>query len=166
METPRTIVRDAAIVLALSAAAAAAVNAIRPDGLPWVADRAYETLVPCPEPLGEVDPVEPGDPAVADARTLLIDARGDADRRAWSHPRAVAVPFDWLDPVPDDRVQELIRTRARRVVVYGDGGDPDSGRELARELAGRGMRNVGFVPGGADALRRSAAPNAGEGGAR
>ncbi len=38
------------------------------------------------------------------------------------------------------------------MVVYGDGGDPDSGEQLARELAGKGIRNVGFVRGGAPAI--------------
>ena len=167
METPRTIVRDAVIVVALSVVVAAAFNAIRPDGLPWVADQEYETLIPCPEPLGEVDPVAPNDPGIAHERTLLIDARDDAARAAWSHPRAIPVPFDWLEPVPDDKVKELIRTRAGRVIVFGDGGDPDSGRELARELAGRGMRNVGFVEGGAPALQGpSNTPGTGEGGAQ
>lgn len=163
METPRTIVRDAVIVVALSVAAAAAFNAIRPAGLPWIADREYETMVPCPEPLGEVDSVAPNDPGIHHERTLLIDARDDDARAAWSLSGAVAVPFDWLEPVPDGKVRELVRTRAGRVIVFGDGGDPDSGRELARELAGRGMRNVGFVRGGAPALRTS---SAGEGGGR
>ncbi len=166
METPWTIVRDAAIVVALSVVAAFAYNAIRPDGLPWIADQEYETLIPCPEPLGEVDPVDPNDPGIESDRTLLIDARDEAERREWSYERAVPIPFDWLEPVPDDKIKELIRTKAGRVVVFGDGGNPDSGRELARELAGRGMRNVGFVTGGATALRKAAHPDAGEGGAQ
>jgi hypothetical protein len=39
------------------------------------------------------------------------------------------------------------------VVVVGDGEDPDSGRELARELAGKGLKNMAYVTGGAPALK-------------
>jgi hypothetical protein len=38
-------------------------------------------------------------------------------------------------------------------VVFGDGSSPDSGQEMARELAGRGMVNVFFVDGGWSAVR-------------
>jgi hypothetical protein len=41
-------------------------------------------------------------------------------------------------------------------MVFGDGQDPDSGEQLARELAGRGIRNVRFVQGGAPALAATA----------
>ena len=39
------------------------------------------------------------------------------------------------------------------MVVYGDGLEPDSGEELAKEIAGKGIRNVSFVQGGVKALR-------------
>ncbi len=44
-------------------------------------------------------------------------------------------------------------SNAARVVVFGDGRVPDSGREMARELAGRGMVNVFYVEGGWEAAR-------------
>jgi hypothetical protein len=44
------------------------------------------------------------------------------------------------------------------VVVFGDGGDPDSGEQLARELAGAGIRNVVFVAGGAPRLQAATLP--------
>ncbi len=66
------------------------------------------------------------------------------------------MPYDWLDPVPETVLRELARSiaasRATRVVVYGDGGRPDSGEHLGREISGRGIRNVAFVRGGAAAL--------------
>lgn len=129
------------------------VNALRPAGIPLVAQKEYEILVPCPEPLGEVFPMEPA--RLSEEGTLIIDARESEDFAQWHWPAAMNVPFDFLDPVPDDTVARLIRTGARRLAVYGDGGDPDSGRELARELAGRGARNVHFVPGGAPRLMDS-----------
>ena len=38
------------------------------------------------------------------------------------------------------------------MVVYGDGGDPDSGEQWAALLSGAGIKNVVFVKGGAPAL--------------
>ena len=72
-------------------------------------------------------------------------------------PGAINVPFDWLDPIPDARLAELVRaiaaSRATRVVVYGDDERPDSGEHLGREISGRGIKNVSFVRGGAPALQ-------------
>jgi len=148
----KSLIRDTLVVLLLSGLVAVAVNLFRPNPLPWVADQDYETMVPCPEPLGEVDEITVESDIILDDKTLLIDAREKDEFELGSVPKAVSVPFDWLDPVPEEKVAELVKTRAARVVVFGDGLDPDSGRELARELAGRGMRNVSFVKGGAKAL--------------
>jgi len=144
------------VVVALSGVVAAVVNGIRADGLPWIATEPYEVFVPCPEPLGEVDPVPASDPLVHDARTLRVDARDAAAFAAWHLPDARHVEFDWVSPVPDAVLKQVAASGAAAVVVYGDGGDPDSGRELARELAGRGIRNVRFVSGGAGALKGGA----------
>ncbi|MCU0290492.1 MAG: rhodanese-like domain-containing protein [Thermoanaerobaculaceae bacterium] len=154
----RTLV-EAALVAAVSAGVALAVNTLRPNGLPLLARTPYEVLVPCPEPGGEVTPVAPDDPAVGSSHTFRIDARTPAEALAGPRlPGAVHVPFDWLDPIPDARLAELARaiaaSRATRVVVYGDGGHPDSGEHLGREISGRGIKNVSFVRGGAPALQR------------
>ena len=45
---------------------------------------------------------------------------------------------------------------ARKVIVYGDGDDPDSGRQLADAISGKGVKNVFHVRGGADALKNRA----------
>jgi rhodanese-related sulfurtransferase len=147
--------REAAVVAALAACAGLAFNAIRPGGLPLFAAAPYETMVPCPEPGGEVAAVEPSE-ARAGGGTLLIDARDVAAFAAGTVPGALNVPYDWLDPTPEESLRALARsvaaTGARRVLVYGDGGRPDSGEHLARELSGRGIKNVSFVRGGAPAL--------------
>ena len=109
--------------------------------------------MPCPEPGGEVTPIPPADIRWGDVRELLIDARPPGPFVEWHAVDAINVPFDFLDPVPDETIAALVATRSRRVVVYGDGQTPDTGEELARELSGRGMRNVHFVPGGFSALR-------------
>lgn len=152
MGVARTIV-EAAVVVALSAGAAAIANAVREDPLPWVATQEYAVHVPCPEPAGEVTAIRAGDPLIRDGRTLVIDARDETAFREWHLPGARRVEFDWVSPVPGAALADVAASGAAAVVVYGDGGDPDSGRELARELSGRGIRNVHHVDGGAPALR-------------
>ncbi|MBN1336703.1 MAG: rhodanese-like domain-containing protein [Deltaproteobacteria bacterium] len=148
-----TLVRDAGIVVAISTVAAFSVNALRHDGIPIVAKEPYRILVPCPEPGGDVIPLAPADVRWGDAADLVIDARPVAEAGSWSAPGAQNVPFDYLDPVSDDKLSDLLSTRCDRVVVYGDGDRPDSGEELAREISGHGVRNVHFVPGGVAAVR-------------
>jgi hypothetical protein len=156
MSGARRIVGEALAVTAASTLLALAFNALRPGGLPLVARTPYETLVPCPEPGGPVAELDPADVAIASPRSFVLDARGAEDYRARHLPGAVNVPFDWLDPVPEAVLLDLARAIAAsgaiRVVVYGDGGRPDSGQHLGREISGRGIRNVGFVRGGAPAL--------------
>jgi len=149
----KTIVLDALIITALSAITALVVNSVRTEGLPLVASEEYELFVPCPEPLGEVEAVDPGDPLVTGRRTVLIDARTLAEYERWHFEGARNMEFDYILPVSDDAVRELAASGAATIVVYGDGMDPDSGHEMARELAGRGLRNVHYVKGGAQALR-------------
>jgi rhodanese-related sulfurtransferase len=148
--------REATVVALAASVLALAVNAVRPGGLPLVAGAPYEVLVPCPEPGGPVMALEPGEAARGSARTFLIDARDGAVFATGHLPGAVNVPYDWLDPVPEAVLRELARSiaasRATRVIVYGDGGRPDSGEHLGREISGRGIRNVAFVRGGAAAL--------------
>jgi hypothetical protein len=150
------VLRDAALISAVCAALAIGVNAVRGDGIALVADQPYQILVPCPEPLGEVDPLAPAEALASDAESLLVDARDAAAFAAWHLPAARHVPFDWLDQTPAATVDALAASGARRLIVYGDGAEPDSGRELARELAGRGLRNVYYVEGGAPALKAAA----------
>jgi hypothetical protein len=140
----------AATVLAL------AVNLVRPASLPLIASIPYQTLVPCPEPGGPVEAMTPTDPELASSRTFLVDARPAEDFVRGHLPRAVNLPYDWLDPVPDDVLRTLAEaiaaSRATRVVVYGDGGRPDSGEHLGREISGHGIKNVQFLVGGAPAV--------------
>jgi rhodanese-related sulfurtransferase len=153
---PARTLREATAVALAASLLALAVNAARPAGLPLVARAPYEVLVPCPEPGGPVAALEPGAAAPGSARTFLIDARDGAAYAAGHLPGAVNVPYDWLDPIPETTLRELARSiaasRATRVIVYGDGGRPDSGEHLGREISGRGIRNVAFVRGGAAAL--------------
>lgn len=152
--TLMVVFRDALLVVVVSAALALGVNGLREDGIDLVASQAYEVYVPCPEPLGEVTSLSPTDPRIGAARTVLVDARGEEEYRQWHHEGSVHMAFDYLEPVPMESVKRLAGSGAAAVVVYGDGDDPDSGREMARELAGRGLRNVFYVEGGAGALKQ------------
>ncbi len=145
------VVRDAVIIGGFFALLGLAVNLLRSDGLALVAEQPYEILVPCPEPLGEVFPADPSELAMEGS--LVIDARYPEDFQEWHYSGAMHVQWDELDPVPKEIVADLIKGGAKRIIVYGDARDPDSGRELARELAGRGARNVFFIEGGAPRLQ-------------
>ena len=149
-------IAEACVIVVCSTLAALAVNALRPHGLPLIARAPYQTLVPCPEPGGPVTAIEPTSPEVRSPRSFVIDARSPEEFAAGHLPGAVSVSYDWLDPVPDDRLAALARavasSGATRVVVYGDGGRPDSGEYLGKEISARGIKNVRFIRGGAPAL--------------
>jgi hypothetical protein len=132
------------------------VNQLRPAGLELIAGQPHQVLVPCPEPGGPVEAIEADDPRLTAPETFLVDARTRIEFEQNHVDGAVNLPFDWLDPVPEDELARLAEraaaSRARRVVVYGDGGNPDSGEHLGREISGRGIKNVFFVAGGAPKL--------------
>ena len=155
---PLRIVRDAALIAFGSAAIALAVNALRREGIPLVQHKEYEILVPCPDITGDVLELDPSDPSVSDRSAMVIDARARVDFDKWHLPSAVSIPYDYLEPTSEQQVRRVISSKAARVVVYGDGENPDSGRELGKELAGKGVRNVAIVRGGAPALRTRETP--------
>ena len=150
-----SVIRDAVIVTVLGAAIALAFNALRDDkDIPLVAEREYEILVPCPEHEGKpARPLTPAELRPNEEGLLLVDARDDEAFRAWHLPGAMSIPYDYLEPNPEER--KILSTRARKVVVYGDGDNPDSGQQLANAISGKGVKNVFYVRGGAPALREA-----------
>jgi rhodanese-related sulfurtransferase len=154
------ILKTAVIVTLLSALVSFAVNVIRPDGLPFFAEEDYEILVPCPEPGGEVFEISPNDAARSSEGTFIVDARSKSEYEAWHFEDATNLTFDYLDPVPKADLESLARaianSRAKKVVVYGDGSVPDTGEQLGKELSGNGIKNVFFVKGGVTALKNAA----------
>jgi hypothetical protein len=157
LPSARVAARDALVVLVACAAVGAATNALRPDGIAFVQRSAYEILVPCPEGSGDVQAIAADDSAVWEARTLLVDARSTAEHERWRPDQALSVPFDYLEPTSPELVRRIASSGAAQVVVFGDSGDPDTGEQLAREIAGKGIRNVRFVKGGAPLLEKAAA---------
>jgi rhodanese-related sulfurtransferase len=154
---PRVVVRDAVVVVAACALVGSIWNLVRPHGIPFIQKEDYQILVPCPEGGGEAPGMAAEDPVIWESRTLLVDARPAADYARWHPPNARHLAFDYLEPAPKDEVGKIASSGAARVVVFGDGGDPDSGEQLARELAGSGIRNIFFVQGGAQSLEAAAA---------
>ncbi len=153
----RTIARDAALTLLVSAAIGVVLNLVRPHGIPFVQKTDYQILVPCPEGTGDAPAIAADAPELRDKRTLLVDARPAVDHAKGHLPGAISLPFDYLEPAPPVQVRKIASSGASQVVVFGDGGDPDTGEQLARELAGSGIRNIFFVAGGAPALETSSA---------
>jgi rhodanese-related sulfurtransferase len=147
------VARDSLAIVVFCSVVALAVNMARARPIPLVARQPYRILVPCPVAAGHADEIAPTDSVLRAHETLLIDARSSSEYQTWHIEKALTMPYDFLDRIPDSRVRTVVESGASRVVVYGDGGDPDSGRELARELASRGIRNVGYVKGGAPALQ-------------
>jgi hypothetical protein len=151
-------VRESLLVVSIAAVVGLAVNSfLNPNGIPIIAERQYEVLVPCPEPGGKVTPVEVIESQTSSERVFWLDARSEEDFNRWHHAQAANVAYDYLDPTPSHIIEELARniarSKAQRVFVYGDGDDPDTGEQLAREISGKGIRNVFFIKGGAPALR-------------
>ena len=147
------------MVVVLAAILALIVNEMRTDGIVLVAKEAFEIFVPCPEPMGEATAINADAALVRDPSSLLIDVRSREEHDTWHLPGSLNQPFDWL--VEQDQINREAAEVARavapsgkhHVVVYGDGGDPDSGRHWAALLSAAGIKNVVFVSGGSDALR-------------
>ncbi len=157
------VLRDALLITLACALVATAINAwFHPRGIPFIAPRSYEILVPCPEPGGPITAMASDDPRLGTKETFRIDAREAKAFALWHLPGATNVTYDYLDPTPKALMKKLARhaasSRAQRVAVYGDGDDPDSGEQLAKELSAYGIKNVFFVKRGARALRKKARP--------
>ena len=152
-----TVVRDALLTVAGAAIIAVTVNLVRSDSLPFVAKEAYDILVPCPEPGGDAVAMTPEDEALRRKSTFVVDARDKSDFAVWHYPNALNLTYDYLDPTPNADIEALAKaiakSRASLVAVYGDGDEPDTGEQLAKEISFKGIKNVHFIKGGAPSLK-------------
>ncbi len=149
------LIFDALILASVCTLIALLTNSVRDDGLPLVAQKAYQILVPCPEVLGEATSIAAGDLDLSAKGCLVLDARAKADYDEWHIDSAWHVPYDFLTPVKPEVISKIASSGSKQVVVYGDGADPDTGEHLAKELSAAGIRNVGFISGGASALKKA-----------
>jgi hypothetical protein len=151
------VLRDAVIITGMSFTAGLLVALVHPEAIPFIADQEYELFVPCPEPGGEVTPVQADAPVLLGDDTFIVDARSREEFQTWRFREAVNVPYDYLEPTPRETLQDLakaiVHSQAKRVVVYGDGETPDTGEQLAKEVSGHGIKHVLYVKGGAPGLR-------------
>ncbi len=159
MKTYLIILRDAVIICLIMAAAGILINAARPDGLPFIAEKPYDIFVPCPETLGTVEMINVDDPSLTDGKSFIVDARTQEDFDTWHFDGAFLITYDYLEPISEDELKNvtlnIINSGKERLIVYGDGDGKQgsTGYELGRELAGHGIKHVYVVDGGADKLR-------------
>jgi rhodanese-related sulfurtransferase len=154
------MIRDALLVLIIATTLALGSNAFREDGIPLVAKEEYTILVPCPNPMGTATAIDADDPIIKEPSSLLIDVRSQKEFDEWHLPQALNQPYDWLAELDEvnrkaaEVAKSIARSRKSHVVVYGDGGNPDSGKYWAASLSASGIKNVVFISGGANALHR------------
>lgn len=146
--------RDAVVTVAICTAVAPIVNAIRPDGIPFIQKSNYEIFVPCPEPMGEAKVMSPFALYNTEGENFIVDARSKQEYDTWHYPGAINIHFDYLFPVGTCSLKKIASSGAKMVIVYGDGLDPDSGEELAKELSGNGIKNIFYIEGGAPLIKR------------
>ena len=109
----REAFRDAVLVTVGASLVGLLSNLVRSEPIPFFAEQPYEILVPCPEPGGAVTVMEPDETLLVAPETFLIDARSEEDHDAWRLRDAVNVPFDYLDPTPEEVMEDLARRTAR-----------------------------------------------------
>jgi len=155
----RRVLLDACLIVVFGALCGICSNLFRSaERIEWVQHKPYDIVVPCPEPVGRATAIAPNHAKLLEFTTLVMDARSPEEFAEWHLPGAINVPFDWLGPPVQAEVEQLAKrvaaSHSAQLVVYGDGDNPDSGREWARLLAGGGIRNIAYVEGGAPALRK------------
>ncbi len=159
MKTFLRIVIEACVICLIMAIIGIVINAIRSDGLPFIADKPYEIFVPCPETLGKVEMIAASDPRLQNGKSFIVDARSEEEYNVWHYEDAISITYDYLDPIPEEELKNItlniINSGKERLVVYGDGdgSQGSTGYELGRELAGHGIPQVFVVEGGAEGLK-------------
>ena len=148
----KKMVRMALWTLGIILAAAGAgllFNLVNPRGIPLVSRQPYDIYVACPkedEAAGikkmsakELNQMRIGGVAIIDARPCELYREGHL-------PGALSLPYDPLF-CPDRATVEILKTRGKVVVVYGDA-KSGNGISLARELHREGVPMVAHLEGG------------------
>ncbi len=156
---------EAALITAAVSIAALLINLIHPNRIPYFASEEYETMVPCPVQEGHVTPLAAAKVRTDQKSVLFVDAREEAEFAQWHLPGALRLTYDFLDPIPKTKLQNMAKRiaakRATQLIVYGDGANPDTGKLLGIDISASGINNVFFVKGGAAALKNTMSKSVG-----
>jgi len=136
------------LIILLACFSAISYNYFRLNGIQWIRQEPYNIFVPCPESMGEVVEYKLKDILNEPQRYHIIDARPKNEYVNQHYIGSINIPFDYLVPIPSSCLKRLAKIKGKKIAVYGDGLDPDSGKELALEISGKGIKNVGYVYGG------------------
>lgn len=149
---------EAVLIVAAASAIALVVNIFHPERIPWFAAENYETMVPCPIKEGHVTVLKATTAELSHAGVLVVDAREKMEYDQWHYPNALLLTYDFLDPIPEEKIQAMAKRiaseRATRVIVYGDGAAPDTGKLLGIDISAAGINNVFYIKGGATSLKK------------
>ncbi len=145
---------QALCLLALAALLAAAVNAWRPEGLPWRKDWTAAKMAAFAA-LGTVDVPQAYD-LWHRGEALFVDARSPEGFASGHIPGAVSVPFDPTQLENEERLKALPMDRT--LVIYCDGPGCALSHELAEMLQFLGYKHVLALPQGIAGWREAGYP--------
>jgi rhodanese-related sulfurtransferase len=156
----KKILLDSVIIMAISLAAAFAVNALRGDGIPL---RAPLLLHPqCRGGQGaKALKLSEALSFLEDKETLFADIRPRADFLSSHIKGAVSLPYSLLEPYAEEDLAPL--RRIRRVIIYGLDGADGRAFAAAAELLEAGIRGACVLEGGLLEWRRAGGRTEGEG---
>jgi len=173
MKTPYKVLIQAFAITGASAVLALGTNAVRPDGIPLVADIPYDIFARCVDYDVQVAAAEAADLAAVAGAVLYVDARPAEDFAREHVKGALSAPYSVLFGAAND---DLARVKAAaekqsvaRVVAYGVLGGADGGEgvelaeHLAKQLAEVGIAGVEHVSGGLEALKKGGVETVQEG---
>ena len=151
--TLKSVLIESILIIIISSVIALTFNTVRKNGIQLVQKNEYEILVPCPEQTGEVTQLSNDSDLLFGPKSMVIDARSEQEFKSWHFERAINLFFDFLEPINQGDIKMIISSGSQMVIVYGDGLNPDSGKELGKEISGKGIKNVFYIKGGAPLLK-------------
>ena len=147
-KTIKLIIIESVIIVAVSAGAALAYNAINPAGIPLIATYEYEIYTDCPEFLAKADYIKISKAVtlVSKEKVLFIDARTPEEFATLHIKGARNIVFDVLYDF--DTTQLATLKKDDYIIVYDDTPSDDEFRQagaLASEIKNAGFTQVKFL---------------------
>ncbi|MFH1077160.1 MAG: rhodanese-like domain-containing protein [Pseudomonadota bacterium] len=150
METLKTGIKEAILIIAIAIPLALAINMLRKDGIPLFP-------VPKPEPIEvsaipskpikpELISIEIASQKFHEKKALFIDARSCEDYRAGHISGAINLPFhEFSHYFPN--VMPLLE-KAEAIIAYCDGTDCSLGHDLTNLLSEMGFEHIFYLGNG------------------